>query len=176
MVGNVLFDVDKLFVARFNYDENGKKIEFDDTLGNSNDGITKWYANATRGVDSGRGAVENRMLDVYLALLSSKHHVSETRASIDTVTEKLKGEVLKEIEDALPKTKDDYAFKGVSPSYHSNKKTENVVSKNGIGPFALANVHHVLTQLCDIRINNEQLDSLGMWDISSIYGRDNFIS
>ena len=228
MLGDVLFDIDKLFVARYNYKKSGEKYEFlDDSNSTVEERFDIWSKNRltriikdvkenhetwlrTQEFESDfdliaaelklkadieaakthfkevsfesfkakdeygqniREAIENRLLDCYIALLTSKHHIAETKASIDTVTGDMK-DILGEIEGIVGKTTPSYGLYYTSPSYHMNKKKENVVSKNGIGPFALALVHHVLTQVYQIKITDSTLNALGMTDISGRYGND----
>lgn len=156
------FDVDKLFLFRYNYKINSNgdvvKVEFNDSLENPFE-------------NNSREAIENRLIDIYSALLRSDLHVHETRASIDTVTDALKGKggVLETIENLLKKKEHTNTLFGLSATYNLNKKLENAVSKNGIGPFALNLVHHVLTQLYGCKVTNKTANKV-LYNIDSISG------
>lgn len=148
------------------------KHEFDDNI-EVPIGSNKWIENLKT---NGKESVENRLIQMYIALITSDNHTTETRGSIDTITEKVKNtdgtSILERILKAEGKTVSKSTFNELTPTYHLNKKNENSISKNGIGPFALNAVHHALTQIYKISINNKIANSLGLHDISSIYGRD----
>ena len=90
------------------------------------------------------------MIENYIKVLTSKNYQQQMKISIDNATETLK-DVLREIESfrESPRT---YALSSYLPSYQCAKKTEYTIGKAGIGPFALNNAHHVLTQLVQMRM------------------------
>jgi hypothetical protein len=171
------FDIDKLYVARFNYEtyeEDGtkkiRKVQFND---NVEQGKNKFEEN-------GREANENRLLDMYMTVLNDKSNVHETKASLDAPTEKLKSGALKAVRAAIT-SKNESPFYELSPSYQLNKKHEYTGGKAGIAPFALNNVHHVLTQLFNIDFATNTkgefkgaLGKYGFGTLSEIHGKDGF--
>lgn len=162
------FDIDKLYVARYNYEtyeEDGvkrtRKVPFnDDVEGN------KFMANS-------REANENRLLDMYMMVLNDKRNAHETKASLDAPTTKLKEGALKAVREAT-KTVNETPFYELSPTYQLNKKHEYTGGKAGIAPFALNNVHHVLTQLFSLNfaVNKKGLykGALNKYDIGNLSG------
>lgn len=64
-------------------------------------------------------------------------------------------------------------FKELSPTYQMNKKYEYSGGKTGIGPFALNNKNHILTQLANLRFkDNPLLKSLGFVGLDGINSKD----
>lgn len=158
------FDVDKLFVSRYNFKKQSsgrmEKVEFDDSLEN------KWASNSTE-------AVQNRLLDVLLAVITEPMSVHETRIPLDNTTDILKSDVLADIESISPKSKTNQAFKFISPSYQTDKKSEYSSAKRNLGPFALANTHHVLTQIAELKFKEKGIaKKFSLTDIGAVYGRD----
>lgn len=158
------FDVDKLFVSRYNFKKQAsgrmEKVEFDDSLEN------KWAGNSTE-------AVQNRLLDVLLAVITEPMSVHETRIPLDNTTDILKSDVLADIESISPKSKTNQAFKFISPSYQTDKKSEYSSAKRNLGPFALANTHHVLTQIAELKFKEKGIaKKFSLTDIGAVYGRD----
>ena len=168
------FDIDKLYVARYNYEtyeEDGikktRKVEFNDNV----EGDNKFIGNS-------REANENRLLDMYMMVLNDKRNAHETKASLDAPTTKLKEGALKAVREAT-KTVNETPFYELSPTYQLNKKHEYTGGKAGIAPFALNNVHHVLTQLFNLNfaVNKKglykgALNKYGIGNLSSILGKD----
>lgn len=103
-----------------------------------------------------REANENLLLDTYLAVLTDKKNVDETRLPLDKVTGIIKDEILP-IVDGQGKLGDRIPFRELSPTYQMNKKYEYSGGKAGIGPFALNNKNHVLTQLANLKFSNISL-------------------
>lgn len=192
------FDVDKLFIARYNYEitESGARIvQFNDDptseetweaiakrireVGLDEDYITKEYINwignnkgKTKWELNSREANENRLLDMYMTVLTDLSKINETRSSVDKLTSHLKGDVLLNIEgsDNIRKAE---PFAYVSPTMQSDKKYEYTVGKRGIGPFALNNVNHVLTQLIQLRFKQSKvLKNFNLTSLSGIFSRD----
>ena len=77
------FDIDKLFVARYNYDENGQKVSYnsDDLDSNSEAGL------------------QNMMLDLLIASISSPWQYSESKQPLDAVTEYVSKTILGDIDN-----------------------------------------------------------------------------
>lgn len=119
-----------------------------------------------------REANENLLLDTYLAVLTDKKNVDETRLPLDKVTGIIKDEILP-IVDGKGTLSEIVPFRELSPTYQMNKKYEYSGGKTGIGPFALNNKNHVLTQLTNLGFNNiELLNKLGFTSLAGINSKD----
>lgn len=139
------FDIDKLYVARFGYDKNGIKYN-----------------------DDSPASIKNNILDAYLKVLLTKDNTNSLKLSIDNATENVK-KVLKDIESNRTK---EYAqpFKVYTPSYQEARKEEYTGGKAGIGPFALNNAHHILTQLTNLKMEENAFTiALDIIDLGRIY-------
>ncbi len=147
------FDVDKLFISRYAYDKEGNKIEFDHSKTHD---------------ENSEAQNKNNLVDQYLKVLLTTDHTNELKISIDNDTENVKT-VLKDIE-SIQATKYVTPFFQYSPKYQSQKKEEYTSGKAGIGPFALNNAHHVLTQLTHLQmVENEFTKALDLVDAGKIY-------
>lgn len=145
------FDIDKLYVARFSYNNKGVKI----TKGNA----LKY--------EDVRSSIKNEMLDAYMKVLLTKDNTNSLKLSIDNATENVK-EVLRDIEG--PSSYHPTPFEVYSPTYQEARKAEYTGGKAGIGPFALNNAHHILTQLTKLRMTrNEFASTLDIWNLGGIY-------
>ena len=146
------FDIDKLYVARYSYNKNGKIIYHGDALTN----------------EDVKSAYKNELMRNYLRVLLTKENTNQLKLSIDIATDNVKA-VLKDIENGRQNT---YAtpFGVYTPSYQEARKSEYTVGKSGIGPFALNNAHHILTQLTGLRmVSNEFTNALNINDVSRIF-------
>ena len=90
------FDIDKLFLATMKYDKTddestlaGSEI-FDKMVGKS----AKEKKTAFRGDDVSDGAIQNRLLQDYMQIISDVRNFSLSRASIDTFTDIIHDNVL----------------------------------------------------------------------------------
>ena len=129
------FDIDKLFVIRYAFNEKGNKHKYDDSKSIE---------------DNSEKAVKNRMIEAYMKVLTSKDYQQQMKISIDNATERLLA-VLDRIEKHRIPTAPS-ALSSYSLSFQCAKKSEYTIGKLGIGPFALNNAHHVLTQLFQVRM------------------------
>lgn len=146
------FDIDKLYVARFAYNKFGGKI-------------TKGSALKLKEVED---SIKNDILDAYMKVLLTKDNFNSLKLSIDNATENTK-EVLKDIESTRKKH---YAqpFEVYTPTYQEARKAEYTGGKAGIGPFALNNAHHILTQLTNLKmVENPFTIALDITDLGRIY-------
>ena len=145
------FDIDKLYVARYSY-KDGKIIQHGDALTN----------------EDVKSAYKNQLMQNYLRVLLTKENTNQLKLSIDIPTDNVKA-VLKDIESGRQKT---YAtpFGVYTPSYQEARKSEYTVGKSGIGPFALNNAHHILTQLTGLKmVSNEFTEALRINDVSRVF-------
>ena len=194
------FDIDKLYIARYNFDKDGNKIPFKGLKDNESfeDYLHRRYIEENGGSfeESDRGyeatlklynnwlkqlgnptnvyeansreANENLLLDTYMLVLTDKKNVTETRLPLDKVTGIIKNEILP-IVDGTTTSREPVPFIEMSPTFQMNKKYEYSGGKTGIGPFALNNKNHVLTQLVNLVFkDNDLLKSLGFTGLNGI--------
>lgn len=155
------FDIDKLYFIRHNYDpKTGKKIQF-----------TKGLALK----EQTQQAIENRLVDIYLGVLLSNHHLIDTKTPLDASTKALKDQA-KLIEDLEGKSKSYGDLFVASPVFQSAIKEKFIGGNKGIGPFALNNVHHVLGQMVGLgstyNLGHGNIVD-GHTDLSAVDGVDN---
>lgn len=145
------FDIDKLYVARFAYNKNGVKF---------NKGNSLKY-------DEVRNSIKNEMLEAYLKVLLTRDNTNSLKLSIDDATENVK-KILRDIEG--PSSYHPTPFEVYSPTYQEARKAEYTGGKAGIGPFALNNAHHILTQLTKLSMVRDVFtNTLNIWNIGGIY-------
>ena len=177
------FDIDKLFVARYNYDKNGNRIKFetkedytnrlreagldDETIVRK---VYERYNGKTDFEANSKEANENMLLDMYISVISNPLNFAEARQPLDTVTDYLKDTILKEVDTITGQGKrtSKSQLYYATPTFQSRTKAELNGGKFGIGPFALANAHQVLTQLVKLRFKPNKI--LRDYDISNLYG------
>lgn len=177
------FDVDKLFVARYNYDKNGNRIKFetkedytnrlreagldDETIVRK---VYERYNGKTDFEANSKEANENMLLDMYISVISNPLNFAEARQPLDTVTDYLKDTILKEVDTITGQGKrtSKSQLYYATPAFQSRTKAELNGGKFGIGPFALANAHQVLTQLVKLRFKPNKI--LRDYGISNLYG------
>lgn len=139
-----MFDIDKLYVARYGFDENGKVITDDSDAG-----------------------IKNRMLSMYLRVLRTLANTGQLKGSIDNATDNVKA-ILKDIEGTS--VTHPAPFEVYSPTYQEARKAEYTGGKAGIGPFALNNAHHILTQLTKLKMaSNPFTEAMQITDLSRIF-------
>lgn len=115
-----------------------------------------------------REANENLLLDTYMLVLTDRKNVTETRLPLDKVTGIIKNEILP-IVDGSATSSEIVPFNEMSPTFQMNKKYEYSGGKTGIGPFALNNKNHVLTQLTNLMFKDDDvLKSLGFTGLNGI--------
>ena len=158
------FDIDKIYVARYYYDKDGNKIKFNDEI-ELKDGKDKWQANS-------RKANVNRLLDVMIQYVSDESNEVDATTSIDSSTSILKDEIVEDI-DRVTENPVKVGLYAVSPQYQLAKKMENARGKSGIAPFALANAHHVISQMVGLTIKSDNnAVRYGIKDLSKVWSDD----
>lgn len=100
---------------------------------------------------------------------------AEARQPLDTVTDYLKDKILKDVDKLTGQgkrtSKSQLYF--ATPAFQSRTKAELNGGKFGIGPFALANAHQVLTQLVKLTFKpNKVLNEYGIHDLYHIQSED----
>ena len=102
-------------------------------------------------------AIKNKLIEQYLTVLTTLEYTNQLKVSIDNATDTVKG-VLKKIE-SNKEVKHQTPFQVYSPHYQEDVKSEYTKGKSGIGPFALNNAHHILTQLMGVRYKHNAFTS-----------------
>lgn len=120
-----MFDIDKLILSTLYYER-------------TKDGVT------TVNLSDPRKNTANNLLRQYLALLKDKRYAHLKYRSIDNDTELIK-DVLSEIRGAVTKQVEPYQYEVLSNQV--NTMQQFATGKTGIGPFALHNNNHILTQI-----------------------------
>lgn len=144
------FDIDKLFISTVWYEmeqqEDGTYKPYQLQLDRSDDGL----ANATE------EQLSNGVVNDYIEILclTAKNHPEIFYRSIDQDT-KLADDVIAWIGDIFPPTDNDKLVNASGilhsmPSMQAKVHDEFQAGKQGIGPFALALVNHVLTRIYDV--------------------------
>lgn len=124
-------------------------------------------------------ALENRLLDMYLAVLTNANTFNEVRQPLDTVTDYLKNHILSVVDSLTQQSKASTSspLYYVTPQFQSKTKAELSGGKRGIGPFALAASHHALTQQVGLTLANnkgsEILQRFGITNVSGIRSNQN---
>lgn len=145
------FDIDKLYVARYSFNKNGGIITHGDAL--------------TR--EDVASAYKNDIIKMYIKILLTKDNSAMLKGSIDDATDTVKG-ILKDIEGTSSYHPE--PFEVYTPRYQEDRKAEYTGGKAGIGPFALNNAHHILTQLVGIRMQSDGFTgTLEIEDVGRIY-------
>ena len=110
------------------------------------------------------------LLDMYISVISNPLNFAEARQPLDTVTDYLKDTILKEVDTITGQGKrtSKSQLYYATPTFQSRTKAELNGGKFGIGPFALANAHQVLTQLVKLRFKPNKI--LRDYGISNLYG------
>jgi hypothetical protein len=157
------FDIDKLFLIRHNYETvEGKpqKIEY-----------KEGEYNTTK-------AIENRLVDMYFGVLRSADHVLENWIPLDASTDVIKG-ISEQVRELEGYAKDMPSLASASFIYQSQVKNSYMGGDKGIGPYARANVHHILGQIAGIHLNRDlgvghtvEYQGRTVTDLSQIRGID----
>lgn len=123
-------------------------------------------------------AIENRLVDSYYAVLLSNDHIVDNYMPLDATTGLLKG-LSSEVAELEGKTRDYPSLYTASHNYQSEVKHKYIWGKKGIGPFARANVHHILGQIAGIHLgqyigvgNTIEVDGEVVTDLSQMLGTD----
>ena len=107
------------------------------------------------------------MLSMYLRVLRTLANTGQLKGSIDNATENVK-DILKDIEGTS--VTHPAPFEVYSPTYQEARKAEYTGGKAGIGPFALNNAHHILTQLTKLKMaSNPFTEAMQITDLSRIF-------
>ena len=154
------FDIDKLYVARYSY-QNGKKIELETReqyeerlrkLGLDDETVVRRSYERFNGKTvfeaNSKEAVQNYLIDNYLASITAPLQYSESKKPLDATTDYLKDRVLKDIDELSGNTteKETSQLYYGTPSFQNQTKDDLISGKLHLGVFALATSHHSLAQ------------------------------
>ena len=152
------FDVDKIFVAMKGY-RDGNEVNVEDVSQDSFDIAGKYDTKEIR----------NSLIQKYIDVLTDSRTFVDARGSIDTVTEKITGELLPK----LRKKQDRRSMYELLPSFQSQTKSEFMTGKDGIGPYALATTNLAFTQTAHLTINFGHLGEIyDLGALDQIKGKD----
>ena len=116
-------------------------------------------------------AIKNKLVEQYLKVLTTLEYTNQLKVSIDNATDTVKS-VLKKIE-SKKEVNHQTPFQVYSPHYQEDVKSEYTKGKSGIGPFALNNAHHILTQLMGVKFkSNEFTRALKLINLDKQYDDD----
>lgn len=141
------------------------------------------YTNKDKFVEENRGksiyeinsrkAVENRLLDVFFSIFENEAHYKDTSSPLGGLNKVLKdkSKIIRLSEETV---QPDLYY--ASSRYNERMKFIYTGGKDGIGPFALNNVHHVLGQIANLKMKSTSFgilheDTKGRIDLSKIYDK-----
>lgn len=169
------FDVDKLFIATMSY-ANG---ELDTITEEQEKQISDIFSSKVKGSkqnavqkilqQASYGAIQNRLLNNYIDIISDTRNFSNARASIDTITDVIKSEILPHLKSGLNEYRS--SMYELTPSFQSRRKMEFSTGKDGIGPFALNVTNMALTQFTHLSMRYGD-NQFVFHDLDQILGED----
>lgn len=169
------FDVDKLFIATMSY-TNG---ELDTITEEQEKQIADIFSSKVKGSkqsavqkvlqQASYGAIQNRLLNNYIDIISDTRNFSNARASIDTITDVIKSEILPHLKSGLNEYRP--SMYELTPSFQSRRKMEFSTGKDGIGPFALNVTNMALTQFTHLSMRYGE-NQFGFHDLDQVLGED----
>lgn len=161
------FDIDKMFLARPNYEivkGRIRKIQYDvnDIMNDVNSASNE--------------QLQNILLDMYQTVLTSNEHYLAANTPLDVCTAPLKNFTTNQIKTD---DKNEGDYEKTVPGYYANpvfqtaQKVKNSGSDNGIGPMALNSVFRFFIQVSNLELlPNEYLKELGISELNKIYDRN----
>lgn len=171
------FDVDKIYIATKSYvdgilqdlnAEQKQKIQDiykDTSIKNKQNAVTELLASCDK------KAVQNRLLQNYIDIITDVRNYASSRGSIDTITAKIKKELL----PLLQESAQGYVEAGneLLPSFQLRRKMEFSTGKSGIGPFALNITNMALTQFSHLTMKyTASVADYKLGDLDAITGQD----
>lgn len=172
------FDVDKLFISILSY-EDGKycdlskedydkiqEIYNDKKKSNKQQALTEQFSESKY-----KKALQNRLLQNYIAVLTDEASYAAMRSSIDTTTGRIKHELL----PLLQTSEEGYRKAGyeLSPYFQMRRKMEFTIGKSGIGPFALNITNMALTQFAHLTlVYKDSVKDFNLGDLDAITSKD----
>lgn len=109
--------------------------------------------------ENSQGAVENLLIDTFMASMLDPKNVHDTTRPLDVPVNIMKNGIVKTY---FPDVANNTALFEYTEEYQDNLKQDFADSKSGIGPFALNNPHHVLGQLVELVMKSpEYMPNMG---------------
>ena len=165
------FDVDKIYIASFAYQidkETGKPYR--PTISAPESSETSAYDHYKT---QSFNALRNRLLQNYLDIIMDQKNLSNARASIDTLTDIMKKDLVPAIRVKSYETP--YSGYELLPSFQSSRKNEYILGKQDLAIFALNTTGHSMTQLTHLRINQNIIERIYKFgQPSDITGKDGY--
>ena len=118
-------------------------------------------------------ALQNRLLDLYIASISNPLQYSESKQPLDAVTSYLTDKILKDI-DSLQSTekKKMPQLYNATPGFQNKTKADLIAGKTNLGAVALGNSHHMLAQSVNLSQKiSKEASKLNISNLSSIYSQ-----
>lgn len=145
------FDVDKIYLATMSF-KNGVLEEVEGDL-----------------VSASKGAVANKLLQNYITVLTDVKNRSNSRGSIDVVTNIIQNSTLPAIRQSSNHYRE--SMYELDPYFQLRRKMEFSIGKSGIGPFALNVTNLALTQFAHISIDYGE-NEFGFGKLDEVIGQD----
>lgn len=165
------FDVDKIYIASFAYQidkETGKPYRPTISAPESSE-ISAYDYYKTQSSN----ALRNRLLQDYLDIMMDQKNLSNARASIDTLTDIMKKDLVPAIRVKSYETP--YSGYELLPSFQSSRKNEYILGKQDLAIFALNTTGHSMTQLTHLRIDQNIVERIYRFgQPSDITGKDGY--
>lgn len=150
------FDIDKIFIGSINFKI--KKTE---------DGS---YVNDEKALNNDKKvSLQNQLIEDYVTILTDKNSVHIAQRSIDNDTELFTGEggVIEDLNKQGQKTSEVMPYDFYCLRSQTSTKNLFLTGKDGIGPHALNNNSHVLTQLYNVSFSEKSImHKLGLTSLS----------
>lgn len=135
----------------------------------------KKYSGKTDREANSKEAIQNRLLDMYIASISNPLQYSESRQPLDAVTSYLTDKVLGDI-DKLQKSKQGASrlqLTTATPGFQNRTKADLIAGKTNLGAFALSNSHHMLAQaVALVTQGHKSINHLHINKLNGIYSQD----
>lgn len=175
------FDVDKLYISVLSYEDGQycdfSKEDYDKIQEIYKDKQKKYKQSELTNAFSEikyKKALQNRLLQNYIDIITDQASYAAMRSSIDTYTGKIKHELLPLLRDE----NEGYRKAGyeLSPYFQLRRKMEFTIGKSGIGPFALNITNMALTQFAHLTLNykksNKILQDFDLGSLDAVTSRD----
>lgn len=120
-------------------------------------------------LNTDKKALANKLIQLYMRVLTDPRNFKQGRGSIDTITDIIKHRILPHLQTA----QDRYLIPGndLLPTEMSKTKLEFSTGKSGIGPYALAVTNSALTQWSHLTFDYEE-NYFGFGDLDETIARD----
>jgi hypothetical protein len=131
------------------------------------------YKNASPYEYNSEQAVKNKLLDAYLSIYKNTNNIQQSQSPLGTYKK-----LISTLANSIKEEDGDNMFHIYTASNQNILKFEYTGGKDGIGPFALNNSHHVLSQIAGLKYKGKAFgllntDKQGNIDLSAKLGKDN---